>query len=105
VLQKQAKISDAKMWKANVYATLALAARGDKAAIDKAAKLIGDPKKDIREAVVIAIQKGYDAPGNMSPGVAQSALLKPLLDFIDNEPNEGMLTRALHAAAAVRSFE
>ena len=70
VLQKQAKISDPKLWKMWVHANLALAMRGDKAAIGKVAKLIGDPKEDIRKEVIQAIGASYDMPGATARGVA-----------------------------------
>ena len=105
VLQKQAKISDPKLWKMWVHANLALAMRGDKAAIGKVAKLIGDPKEDIRKEVIQAIGASYDMPGATARGVADAAFLAPLLAAIDATPDKQLRQRALHAAAVVRSFD
>ncbi len=109
-LRAAAKSRDEKAWKTGVYATLALAQRGDKAAIAESAKLLAHNKEDVRTAALNAIGGLYDAPtatfATRGRGVVADASLVPaLLGFIDNEQKKPLRAKAVHAIAAIQSFE
>lgn len=109
-LKAATKSKEDKEWKVRVYATLALAQRGDKAAASEAAKLLSDNKEEVRLAVLNAAGGLYGSPGATfgSRGrgmIADASLVPALLTFIENEPKLPNRVKALHAIAAVKSAE
>lgn len=109
-LKASAASKDTKEWKVRVYGLLALAQRGDKAAIAEVAKLLADPAEQVRTAALQGVGGLYSSPGatfsNRGRGVVSDASMVPaLLKYIDNEPKKDLRASALHAVSSVRSFE
>ncbi len=107
-LQAAAKAKDAKKWKGYVYATVALAQRGDKAAIKAVAEELESPTENIRKAIIDTIGGRYDVPHSnyMNRGlgvVADASLLAAVYNYYENEPKQEAKTKALKAAAHIRA--
>jgi|GEM_PF-1226135 len=100
---------DKKKWQAHVYATIALAQRGDKKAAKAVGKFLDDPQEKVRNSVLDAIGGRDDVPGanwmNRGQGaVADKALIKNVFDYYDNEAKKQRKTKALKAVVAIRQM-
>jgi HEAT repeat protein len=98
---------DAKDWKGYVYATIALAQRGGDATA--LAKLLGNPKEDIRNAVVDAIGGRAMHPGEYWPNtgfgfVADAGVATALEQYVAAETNKEARVRAVNALGMTRSM-
>jgi hypothetical protein len=107
-LQAAAKAKDAKKWQGWVYSTLALAQRGDKAAIKAVAAELENPTEKIRKAIIDTIGGRFDVPHSnyMNRGlgvVADASLLAAVYNDYENEPKKADKTKALKAAAHIRA--
>jgi HEAT repeat protein len=104
-----AKNKDAKKWQGWVYATIALAQRGDAKAVKVLAAELENPTEKIRRAVMDTIGGRYHVPHSnfMNRGlgvVADAALLPAIYNYYDNEPKKADKTKAIHAAAHIRAM-
>ncbi len=107
-LQAAAKAKDAKAWKGYLYATVALAQRGDAGAVKALIGELESPTENIRTAVIDTIGGRYDVPHSnfMNRGlgvVADASLLPAVFNYYANEPKQAAKTKALKAAANIRA--